>query len=185
MQCGELARGEAALGLQLEEAEVWLLGKPPLPILLLRRARSDMFPAPWDTSIRMEAVLHSHVVARLNSLQISAADLAASAKFYGQFLGLELDDEPHQHSGNEALHYDIAWGDFASGDYMMLHLAQARLGEHTTGAEIGITVVDVDAVHQKAAELGVTVLEQPHDGEWGRNAVYQDPDGNIVSVTTA
>jgi len=25
----------------------------------------------------------------------------------------------------------------------------------------------------------------PHDGEWGRNAVYEGPDGNIVSITAA
>ena len=130
-------------------------------------------------------MLRSSVVARLNSLQVWAADLAASAKFYGQFLGLEMDDEPHQHAGNEAPHYDLAWGDFASGDYMMLHLAQAKPGQHTTRAQIGITVADVDAVHQTAAHFGVTVLEQPHDAEWGRNAQYEDPDGNIVSVTTA
>ena len=140
---------------------------------------------PGATLAPGRAVLHSRVVARLNSLQVWAADLAASARFYGQFLGLELDDEPHQHSGNEALHHDVAWGDFASGDYMMLHLAQAKPGQHTTGAQIGITVGNVDAIHQKAAQFGVTVLERPHDGEWGRNAMYEDPDGNIVSVTTA
>jgi predicted enzyme related to lactoylglutathione lyase len=130
-------------------------------------------------------VLHSGLVARFNSMQVWASDLAASAKFYGQFLGLELDDEPHQHAGNEAMHYDVARGEFASGDYMLFHLAQAELGQHTTGAQIGITVEDVDAVHRTAAQFGVTVLEQPQDGEWGRNAVYKDPDGNIVSVTTA
>jgi len=42
-------------------------------------------------------------VSRFNSLQVWTADLAAAAKFYGQFIGLELDDEPHQHDGNEAL----------------------------------------------------------------------------------
>jgi predicted enzyme related to lactoylglutathione lyase len=31
----------------------------------------------------------------------------------------------------------------------------------------------------------VTVLEPPHDGQWGRNAAYEDPDGNLVSVTAA
>ncbi len=124
-------------------------------------------------------------MARLNSLQVWTADLAAAATFYGQFLGLDLDDEPHQHEGNEAPHYDLAWGDFASGEYVMLHIAQAGPGQRTTGAQLGITVDDVDAVHQKAAQFGVTVLEQPHDGEWGRNAVYEDPDRNIVSVTSA
>jgi predicted enzyme related to lactoylglutathione lyase len=124
-------------------------------------------------------------VARVNSLQVWAADLAAAATFYGQFIGLELDDEPHRHEGNEALHYDLAWGNFASGDYLLLHLAQAEPGQHTTGAEIGITVEDVDAVHHKAAQFEVTVLEPPHDGEWGRSAKYEDPDRNIISVTTA
>jgi predicted enzyme related to lactoylglutathione lyase len=122
-------------------------------------------------------------VARLNSLQLWAADLAAAARFYGEFIGLELDDEPHQHDGNDAPHYDLAWGDFASGDYMLLHLAQGGPGRQTTGAEIGITVDDVDAVHQRATQFGVKVLHGPHPGEWGRNARYQDPDGNVVSVT--
>lgn len=88
-------------------------------------------------------------------------------------------------SRRDALHYDLAWGDFASGDFLILHLAQAEPGQHTTGAEIGITVDDVDAVHQRAAQFGVTVLEGPHDGEWGRNAIYEGPDGNIVSITAA
>lgn len=123
--------------------------------------------------------------ARFNSLQIWTADLAAAATFYGEFIGLDLGGEPHSHEGNEALHYDIAWGDFVSGDYMMLHLAQAEPGRHTTGAQIGITVDDIDAVHQKAAQFEVPVLQGPHDGEWGRNAVYEDPDGNVVSITAA
>jgi predicted enzyme related to lactoylglutathione lyase len=124
-------------------------------------------------------------VARLNSLQIWAVDLAATARFYGQFVGLDMDDEPHQHDGNDDLHYDLAWGDFTSGDYMMLHLAQAKPGKHTTGAEIGITVDDLDAVHQRASRYRVTVLADPHEGPWGRNAVYADPDMNVVSVTAA
>jgi predicted enzyme related to lactoylglutathione lyase len=124
-------------------------------------------------------------MARLNSLQVWAADLAATAKFYGQFIGLELDDEPHQHDGNDDLHYDLAWGDFETGEYVLLHLAQAKPGVRTTGAQIGITVEDVDAVHRRVAQFGVTVVEEPHDGEWGRSAKYEDPDKNIVSVSTA
>lgn len=123
-------------------------------------------------------------MAQLNSLQIWAADLAASAVFYGRFVGLDLGGEPHQHSDNDALHYDVAWGDFATGDYMLLHLTQAD-GQHTTGAQIGITVSDLAAVHQRAAELGVAVVAPPHDTEWGRQARYADPDGNIVSLTGA
>ncbi|MDA8302433.1 MAG: VOC family protein [Actinomycetota bacterium] len=53
-------------------------------------------------------------MARLNNLQVWATDLAASARFYGEFLGLELPDEPHRRPGNEAPHYDLVWGDIAS-----------------------------------------------------------------------
>jgi predicted enzyme related to lactoylglutathione lyase len=133
------------------------------------------------TGVEQDASLHG--VARLSSLQIWAADLAAAARFYGQFIGLDMDDEPHQHDGNDALHYDLAWGDFATGEYMLLHLAQGGPGQHTTGAEIGITVDDVDAVHHRAVQFGVTVRGEPRDGRWGRTALYEDPDGNTVSVT--
>jgi predicted enzyme related to lactoylglutathione lyase len=125
------------------------------------------------------------VVARVNSLQLWVADLADAARFYGEFVGLDMDDEPHRHDGNDALHYDVAWGDFVSGEYMLLHIAQAEPGQHTTRAQIGITVENIDALHQRAANFGVTVLEEPRDGEWGRSARYQDPDQNVVSVTGA
>lgn len=104
-------------------------------------------------------------MARLTSWQVQAADLVAEARFYGHFIGLELSDELHRQDGNEALHYDLAWGDFASGYYMKLHLEPGR---HTTGAQIGITV-----------------LEPPHDGQWGRSATYENPDRNTISVTAA
>jgi hypothetical protein len=54
---------------------------------------------------------------------------------------------------------------------MILHIGQAEAGQHTTGAQIGIMVDDVDAVHegpaQRAAQFGIRVLQMPHDGEWG------------------
>jgi len=100
-------------------------------------------------------------------LQVQAADLAAAARFYGQFLGLELDDEPNRHDGNEALHYDLAWGDFASGDYMMLNLAQAEPGQHTTRAQIGITVEDLDAVHQGRRSSGLRCWNRLMTGSGG------------------
>lgn len=93
-------------------------------------------------------------VARLTSFQVQVADLGAAARFYGHFIGLNLSGEPHRHDENEAL----AWRDFASADYMMLHLAQAEPGRHSTGAQIGITVEDVDAVHQRAAQCQASHL---------------------------
>lgn len=41
------------------------------------------------------------------------------------------------------------------------------------------------AIHRRAGAFAVTVLERPHDGQWGRHAVYEDPDGNIISLTAA
>src|SRR5262245_63360893 len=81
---------------------------------------------PWGVRERFPAMdcASFPFVTRFNGLQVWAADLVASAKFYGQFLGLELDDEPHQHAGNEALHYDVAWGDFSCVEYMVFDIGE-------------------------------------------------------------
>jgi lactoylglutathione lyase len=42
---------------------------------------------------------------------------------------------------------------------------------------------DVDAAHQKLVGEGVTVVQPPHDtGNNNRNALFRDPDGNLVEL---
>lgn len=118
----------------------------------------------------------------MTSLQLSVSDLQKTTDFYRNFLGFEL-DEPHRHDGNESLHHDLAWGDFASGSFVMLHLVQAEPDNATQNAQVGFSVDDVDGLHERAQELQILVIDPPHEEEWGRNAKYADPDGNVVSLT--
>lgn len=119
---------------------------------------------------------------RVTSLEIYVADLGRSARFYRDIVGLDL-GEAHRHEGNERLHHDAAWGDLATQDYMLLHLTQDTGSRVTTGAVIGINVADLDGIHGRAVEAGTIVFTPPHAGVWGRNGEYEDPDGNVVSLT--
>lgn len=119
---------------------------------------------------------------RVTSLEVFVVDLGRSAQFYRDIVGLDL-GEADQHEGNEQLHHDAAWGDLSTPDYMLLHLTQGTASRVTTGAVIGINVVDLDDVHRRAVEAGVIVVAPPHAGPWGHSAKYEDPDGNVVSLT--
>jgi predicted enzyme related to lactoylglutathione lyase len=49
---------------------------------------------------------------------------------------------------------------------------------------LSIEVPDVDALLDRVAELGGTVLGPPNDMPWGQRVVHlQDPDGNTVNLT--
>ena len=119
---------------------------------------------------------------RMTSVSVWASDLEATARFYRDFLGFEL-DEPHRHDGGDGLHHDLVWGDFETGDVVMLHIALAEGRPKTSGVQLGFGVDDLSRVHDRAGELDVPVVEEPHDEPWGRNAKYADPDGNIVSLS--
>lgn len=53
-------------------------------------------------------------------------------------------------------------------------------------SEVGLMVPGggdaVDEIHQRWSDLGVTVLEPPHDDVFGRTFVVADPDGNLIRV---
>lgn len=118
----------------------------------------------------------------MTSVTLWVSDLDATARFYGDCLGVDL-GEAHRHEGNEALHYDLGWGDFESGEFVLLHLCQADGDRTTGGAGIGWSVDDLEAIHARATGLGIPVVAPPHDAPWGRTATYEDPDGNRVSLT--
>ena len=46
---------------------------------------------------------------------------------------------------------------------------------------LAFTVEDVDAMHRRLVEMGVTIVSPPTDRPWGaRNLCFLDPDGNSV-----
>jgi catechol 2,3-dioxygenase-like lactoylglutathione lyase family enzyme len=119
---------------------------------------------------------------RATSVTLWVSDLDATGRFYRDFLGFEMDD-PHRHFEGDDLHYDLAWGDFETGNFMMLHLCEGGNGRRTSGVQIGFSVNDLATIHARAGTCGVKVLQEPAPGPWGANAKYEDPEGNLISVT--
>jgi len=54
-------------------------------------------------------------------------------------------------------------------------------------SEVGIMVpggpAGIDALHERWAAQGISVIEAPHDDVFGRTFVVADPDGNLIRVS--
>lgn len=111
-------------------------------------------------------------------VDLQTSDQEAAKSFYGDLLGWTYDEIP--------------MGDGAT--YSM-----AKLQGHSVAAIGGlqgegmpshwncyVTVADVDAEAAKAAQLGATIIAEPFDVfDAGRMAVFQDPQGAILSIWQA
>ena len=49
--------------------------------------------------------------------------------------------------------------------------------------EAAFEVEDLEEAHARALSAGAEVVREPDDGPAGREAVYRDPDGNLVTLT--
>lgn len=108
--------------------------------------------------------------ARLSHLFIHVASLSASRRFYVDLLGLEpLMEEPsYLRIGN------------ADGWHMGMEEAEPIGAD---GIELVIRVRDVDAIHARLTEAGVTFETAPTDTDWGaRHAWLRDPSGYRLSI---
>jgi lactoylglutathione lyase len=122
---------------------------------------------------------------RLSLVVLEVADLEVSARFYREALGLPL----HRGSDNgmpgdrwiSGEHQAISWTD---GGYLHFSLYAAK-GQGTTRAQVGFVVKDLAAAHARATAAGAQVVHPPRKEPWGETARYQDPDGNVVSLTQA
>jgi len=123
---------------------------------------------------------------RLTFAALSVSSLADSANFYRVLLGVPLNDAAHDEELDDPWyggpHAACSWTD---GAFLHFALYPAREPQRpvTTGAQIGFHVADFDAVHQRAVQAGVAVVQEPRDEPWGRTARYLDPDANIISIT--
>lgn len=53
----------------------------------------------------------------------------------------------------------------------------------TTGAQISLSVDDIEGAHDRAVKAGATALHEPRTESWERSGRYQDFDGNVVELT--
>ena len=125
----------------------------------------------------MSAYEPSPLGTRLVFVALRVRDLGASARFYGDAIGIPL----RQSGGwDEEIHCEYSWTD---GAYMHFALFPAAAGGGTRDVELSFFVDDLEAAHARAVAAGAEVASEPKDEPWGRTAGYRDPDGNLVSLT--
>ena len=119
---------------------------------------------------------------RLNEVTLRVRDLSRSIAFYRDVLGLAIG------AGDEgSSHFEAFWGKWseAGSDLLMLIIRAADADNPPSVTEIGFTVVDLEATHERVLQSGAAVIESPVEKPWGQQGRYQDPDGNVVNVSQA
>jgi lactoylglutathione lyase len=111
-------------------------------------------------------------------------DIEAGIRFYRDLLGFtETFRTPHEGTPS---HIEMVLGGFTLGLGTVEAARVVHGVEPTPGRPAMVLVVwtdDVDASFAELAAAGVPVVQQPHDtGNNNRNALLQDPDGNLVEI---
>jgi catechol 2,3-dioxygenase-like lactoylglutathione lyase family enzyme len=114
---------------------------------------------------------------RLLGVTVHASDVEKAAGFYRDVLGVPLEGERH---GDGPHHYHAGWGFPDKG--LMFTIWP---GEQTSPQHLSFVVPDLEAVHARALENGIEVIEQPGRNDDGsppgwRDCALRDPVGNTV-----
>jgi predicted enzyme related to lactoylglutathione lyase len=113
----------------------------------------------------------------LSLVVIRVKDLAAARRFYESF-GFFF--ETHKH-GRGAEH--LAGGPVKGSALLEIYpLGEGQIP--TTSVRIGFNVDAVDSYIAGLVSAGGNVIQPPHDSDWGRRAVIQDPEGHKVELVT-
>jgi predicted enzyme related to lactoylglutathione lyase len=118
---------------------------------------------------------------RLVAVILEVSDLDSSAALYRDAFGLDL------HPGDNRVddqwiggrHAEISWKE---GAYLHFALYPAK-ERPTSGAQITISVDDIDNAHAAAVRAGARILHDPRSEPWGRSGRYEDLDGNVIELT--
>ena len=118
---------------------------------------------------------------RLVAVILEVSDLERSVVLYRDGFGLDL------HPGDNAVddrwiggvHAEISW---TRGAYLHFALYAAK-GRPTTGAQMSLSVDDLEDAHAAAVQANARVLHEPRSEPWGRSARYEDFDGNVIELT--
>jgi lactoylglutathione lyase len=119
------------------------------------------------------------------SVIVFVADVEASLAFYESVLGVERD-----HLDDDGSYGELGSGvGFAASRHVARHLdlpfRQNDPCQPAAGFELEFAVEDVDAVFARALESGAVAVWHPRDKPWGRSALFRDPDGVFVHVSSA
>ena len=108
--------------------------------------------------------------------EVISAEPERAQKFYGELFGWKVAASAEM--GGYAL-VDTGAGDGAVGGGI-----GPSQGPGDTGVKFYVSVDDLDAYLARAEQLGGTPLVPPMDlpGDYGRIAIFADPDGNPVGL---
>ncbi|HEV8669428.1 MAG TPA: VOC family protein [Candidatus Limnocylindria bacterium] len=120
--------------------------------------------------------------ARLIEIELRVRDVARSARFYRDLVGVTIGDIETHEADSEA-HVHASWGEWTPKEPSLLMLNIYPATGPITSSNIGFAVSDLAAAHARLAAANVEVVHAPADRPWGRSAAYRDPDGNTVSLT--
>ena len=122
--------------------------------------------------------------ARLIEVELRVRDVARSAHFYRELVGVSV-GEIETHDADSEPHVHATWGDWTPTEPSLLMLNIYPATGSITSSHIGFAVDDLAAAHARLVAARVAVVRAPEDRPWGRTAAYRDPDGNTVFLTEA
>lgn len=106
---------------------------------------------------------------------IPADDVAATAAFYEDILGLIRLERPTSSSGVPG-----AWLDLGNGQ--MVHIAQRSPDPTLPIQHFALSVADFDSVVADLRQRGVEVQVRSYVPGYGHQAFIRDPSGNILEL---
>lgn len=108
-------------------------------------------------------------------LALQVKNLASSAKFYEELLGLERAPK----SPPDAIVYQTSPIPFAIRKPLVDLSASTRLG---WGVALWFQVDDADALYRHLSDNGIRIPMPIQDGAFGRQFAFIDPDGYTITV---
>jgi CreA protein len=109
------------------------------------------------------------MLSKLFTVAVMVSDAKKSAKWYEEMLGFE--------TSNEDDHWVVAR---LKGADWMLHLCEGKLEPGNTG--IGLYSGDVQEAVEALKKKGVIFDQDYVRADWGGNASFKDPDGNVIWI---
>jgi lactoylglutathione lyase len=109
----------------------------------------------------------------LSLIVLRVRDLAQARAFY-RLLGLSFVDEQH---GSGPLHYS------ATIDGLTLELYPARPEDSLGRQRLGFRVRPLDGIVESLRRQGVKIVSEVRESPWGRRAIVEDPEGNVIELT--
>lgn len=107
------------------------------------------------------------------SITFHVSDLEKAAKFYEETLGLEKKYEFSSYVGFECGGVEIGLIPRPKGD-----------ARQSSSASVQFLVSNVSEFCDKLKERGVNFTKELHEETWGgKQASFEDPDGNVLEVT--